>query len=182
MSSQGLTYADLLAFPDDGLRREILDGELLESPSPRVSHQRLVVRIVRVIADHIDRSGGGEVFVAPLDVLLSEHDVVEPDVVFVSTSQTEIIGKNNIQGVPALLIEVLSDPRVDRVRKRDRYQRADVPEYWIADPDAERVEVYRLDGDRYGKPEIFEPGDVLTYAQLPGFELDLRALFAEPRA
>lgn len=182
IEEMALTYADLAAFPDDGLRRELLGGELLVSPSPNVAHQRVAFRIARVLADHVDTEGGGEVFMAPLDVILSENDVLEPDVIFVASSQAPIVNDRNIKGAPALLVEVVSEPRIDRVRKRDVYQRFGVPEYWIADPDAERVEVYRLEADRYAKPEIFEPGDVLTYAPLPGFELDVRALFTPARA
>jgi Uma2 family endonuclease len=118
------------------------------------------------------------VFIAPLDILLSDSNVLEPDVFFVADSQSEIIDEPNIEGVPTLVIEVLSEPRIDRVRKRDIYARFGVPEYWIVDPDADRVEVYRLRDGGYGKPEIFEPGEQLVYPLLEGFVLDLSQLFA----
>lgn len=173
-----LTYQDLASFPDDGLRREILGGELIVSPTPRTRHQDVVLRLGVALFQHIEVHGGGRVFVAPVDVVLSERDVVEPDVILVADSQREILTEQNVQGVPALLVEVLSDSRIDRVRKRDLYVRFGVPEYWIADPEADRVEVHRLAGDRYAKPEIFEPGDRLTFEGLPGLVVDVAALFA----
>jgi Uma2 family endonuclease len=177
-AGRALTYEDLASFPDDGLRRELLDGELIVTPAPRLRHQDIVLSLGMALRNYLSAHGGGRVFIAPADVILSEHDVVEPDVLFVADAQLSILTEANVQGVPALVIEVLSNPRIDRVRKRDAYARFGVPEYWIADPDADRVEVYRLAGDRYAKPEIFEPGDQLSYEGLPGLVVDVMALFA----
>lgn len=176
--SSVVTHADLATFPDDGLRREIIAGELIVSPSPRTRHQRISARLVSVFYNHIAASGGGELFFAPFDVVLSDIDVVEPDILFVAEDQREILTDANVQGAPALVIEVLSDPRIDRVRKRDLYARFGVPEYWVVDPEADRVEVYRPAGDAYAKPEIFEPGETLTFGGLPGLEIDLNQIFA----
>ena len=174
------TYADLETFPDDdNLRREIIDGELIVSASPILRHQRLTGRLFNALSNHVDRNGGGEVFVGPADVILSDINVVEPDVLFVADEQLEILTEKNIQGVPSLVIEVLSsNPRLDRVRKRDLYARFGVREYWIVDPESDRVEVYRLAGSTYGKPEILEPGETLMFERLPGLEIDLEKLFA----
>jgi Uma2 family endonuclease len=173
-----LTYEDLASFPDDGLRRELLDGKLIVTPAPRLRHQDVVLRLAMAFGNYLLAHGGGRVFIAPADVILSNRDVVEPDVLFVADSQLSILTEANVQGVPALLIEVLSNPHIDRVRKRDAYARFNVPEYWIADPDADRVEVYHLAGERYAKPEIFEPGDHLTYEGLPGLTIDVTQLFS----
>lgn len=171
-----LTYADLASFPDDGLRRELLDGELLVSPAPRLRHQRIVGRLHFAIEAHLREHGGGQVYIAPADVVLSERTVLEPDLLFVSDQQLDILTEANVQGAPALVIEVLSDPRIDRVRKRDLYARYGVPEYWIVDPDADRVEVYRLQGDRYAKPEILEPGETLATPLVDGLAVDVAEL------
>lgn len=173
-----LTYADFAAIPYDGLRRELIEGEIVVSPSPRTRHQDLVGRLFVVFSNHVDQHRGGRVFVSPYDVVFSDTDVVEPDVVFVADSKSTIITDANIQGVPSLLIEVVSNSRYDRIRKRDLYAKFCVPEYWIVDPDADRVEVYILETDRYAKPIIFEPGDLLTPRSLPGFQLDLAKLLA----
>lgn len=173
-----LTYEDLATFPDDGLRRELLEGELLVSPSPVVRHQRIVGRLFFALESHVREHGGGEVFTAPLDVVLSQITVLEPDVFVVTDAQREIIEIKNVPGAPALVIEVLSDARIDRVRKRDLYAKYAVPEYWVVDPEADRVEVHHLAGDAYAKPELFEAGDALTTSALPGLSVDLAALFA----
>lgn len=171
-----LTYQDYVAFPDDGIRREIVGGEVYELSAPNVRHQRLVGRFFRALAAYVDAHGGGEAFISPIDVLLGEHDIVQPDVVFVAADRAGIVTEPNLLGAPTLLVEVVSDPRHDRVRKRDLYARAGVPEYWIVDPEADRVEVYRLEGDRYPKPQILEPGDTLDSPQLPALRIDVGSL------
>lgn len=175
---QFLTYEDFLAFPDDGIRREIVDGEALVTPAPNVRHQEIVLYLGTELTVHARAHGGGRAFVAPLDVRLSEHDVVEPDVIFVADDRLDIIKKNFMLGSPTLLVEVVSDPRTDRVRKRAIYAKAGVPAYWIVDPDADRDEVHRLAGTSYGKPQILEAGDVLALDELPGLAIDVSDLFA----
>ena len=172
-----LTYEDFLTFPDDGVRREIVEGEVLVTPAPNVRHQDLVLRLCFALEEHVRAHGGGRVFVSPLDVRLSEHDIVEPDVIFLAEDRLSIIKEKFMLGSPSLLIEVVSDPRTDRVRKRELYARAGVPEYWIVDPDAERGEVHRLEGSRYGKPQILEPGESLETTLLPGLRLNIEDLF-----
>lgn len=172
------TYADLATFPDDGLRREIIDGELIVTAAPYVRHQRVLRELVGIFWTHLKAQGGGEMLFAPADVVFSEINIVEPDLLFVPDDRQEILTEKNLQGAPALVVEVVSDTRMDRVRKRDLYERFGVPEYWIVDPEADRVEIYRLAGDGYAKPEILEPGETLTYERLPGLAIDLTQLFA----
>jgi Uma2 family endonuclease len=177
MSESGLlTYADLASFPDDGFRRELLGGDLLVTPSPNTRHQVVTLELAALFRAHLRSHGGARVFIAPLDVLLSDRDVVQPDVFVVLDSQREIVTGANVRGVPALVVEVLSDPQVDQVRKRDLYARFRVPEYWVVDPTADRVEVYRFTPPGYGKPEIVEPGEALRYEPLPGLQIDVAAL------
>ncbi|MHB8511893.1 MAG: Uma2 family endonuclease [Actinomycetota bacterium] len=173
-----LTYEDLESFPDDGLRRELLGGELIVSPSPKPRHQRVLGRLYLLVGNHIAQNGGGEVFFAPLDVIFSKHDVVEPDLLFIAEDQSEILTQKNVQGVPAVVVEVVSDSRIDRVRKRDVYASFGVPEYVIVDPDSDRVESYTLKDGAYGKPEIFELGDPFSLKAIPGLTIDVRALLA----
>ena len=176
-SVTGLTYADLASFPDDGLRREIIDGELIVSPSPRIRHQAVLGRLHLIFGNYVEAKGGGLVLFAPMDVVFSDRNVVEPDLLFVAEDHSDVITEMNIQGSPTLVVEVLSNARLDRVRKRELYSRFSVPQYWIVDPDADRVEVYLPGPDGYGKPEILEVGDVLSYDRLPGLQVDLAKLF-----
>ncbi|MGQ0743260.1 MAG: Uma2 family endonuclease [Acidimicrobiales bacterium] len=174
-----LTYEDFASFPDDHIRRELIDGEVVVTPAPRIRHQDVVGRLFLSFGAHVESRGGGRVFVAPCDVVFAPHQVVEPDIVFVADDQKAIIGELNIQGAPRFLAEVLSDPRTDRVRKRDLYGRFGVGEYWVVDPDSDRVEVYTLTpgADAYPKPTIVEPGEVLLPACLPGLQVDVAWLF-----
>ncbi len=171
-----LTYEDYASFPDDGIRRELIDGEVHVTPSPVTRHQRIALRLARLLADHVDEHNAGEVFIAPYDVVLSPHDVVQPDIAFVARTDAGVVTEANIQGPPTLVVEVVSDPRTDRVRKRDLYARHGVPEYWVVDPDADRVEAYRLGGSSYPKPSIVEPGETLACASLPQLVVDVAAL------
>lgn len=174
-----LTYEDYAAFPDDGLRREIVDGEVYVTPSASTRHQDLAAFIFVALYTHIRAHGGGRVFIAALDVLLSEHDIVQPDVLFIADSRLDIITEPNIKGAPTLAVEVVSDPRHDRERKRRLYEHVKVAVYWIVDPDADRVEVYRAGArGRYGKPALYEAGDTLTLDELPGLAIDVADLFA----
>lgn len=171
-----LRYEDLADFPDDGLRRELIDGEVYVTPSPSVRHQDIVLRLATAFAVHLESHGGGRVFVAPLDVLLGDHDVVEPDVIFVADAASDVIGTPNLRGVPSLLVEVVSDAARDLRLKRDRYERFGVPEYWAVLPDADRIEVYRLGPQGYGKPAIVEPGETLSPRALDSLTIDVAAI------
>ena len=178
--SSRLTYEDYCSFPDDGQRWEIIDGEAHVNPAPNTRHQRVLLQVAVQLKVHVEAHGGGEVFVAPYDVVLSEHDIVQPDVLFIGEADAHQITDANLQGVPTLAVEVLSNPRHDRVRKRRLYERAGVREYWIVDPDADRVEVYRRagDGSGYPPPMIYEAGMTLTTDLLPGLAIDVAALFS----
>lgn len=175
-----LTYADLAAFPDDDVRRELIDGEVAVTPSPNTRHQDVLLRLVLAFANHLAASGGGRVFVAPYDVVLSDHSVVEPDLVFIADEDLDVITEANVQGAPTLVAEVVSHSRTDRVRKRELYARHGIGEYWVVDPDADRVEVYRLVAGgqaTYPKPELFEVGETVSPRSVPTLSIDLAELF-----
>ncbi len=125
--------------PGDRNRREILGGDLYVAPAPSPSHQRAVVNLtLRLgLGNYLGTRGSGGLYCSPIDVVLSDTDVVQPDLVFVSAGRMHIVTSTAIQGVPDLVIEVLSPSteRVDRGRKMQTYARAGVREYWIADPE-----------------------------------------------
>lgn len=175
-----MTYADFAAFPDDLIRREIIDGKVLVTPAANIRHQLIVGRIAVALFDHVRREGGGLVLFAPVDVLLSEHDIVEPDVLFIADDRADIITEPNIKGAPTLCVEVVSNPTTDRVRKHALYERAGVPNYWIADPRRDIVDVFRLNDGRYEDAVVLRPGDTLTLAELPGFTADVAEIFSRP--
>ncbi len=175
---------DLMAFPDDGKRYEIIGGQLVVSPSPSTRHQRISNRLNRALEAFLESTGTGEVFYAPLDVRLSFYDVVQPDLLVVLNDRREIIQEQGIVGPPNLVVEILSpsSKMTDRVDKAALYARSGVEEYWIVDPIDETMTVYGLDGDRFAPSATLERNDDLYSIVLAGFVLDLDTIFSEPTA
>ena len=175
------TYEDYLLFPDDGKRHELIDGDHYVTPAPRTRHQIASTNLTGLLHAHLLRTKGGRVLTAPTDVVLSDLDVVQPDLLFISAARASIITEKNIQGPPDLVIEILSETtrKTDEIIKRKRYERFGVPEYWIVDPELETVKVYRLTAEVYGRHTEFsrEAGDTLSTPLLPGLQLPLAAIF-----
>lgn len=178
-----LTYDDFVLFPDDGKRHEIIDGEHHVTPSPNLRHQQLVGRLHVEIAIYLRaHPQAGQVFLSPLDVVLSHYDVVEPDLLFVAGDQAAIMTDKNIQGPPALVVEVLSKSsrKRDAQTKRRLFERTGVREYWLVDPELDVVQVFRPspEGKLTRVAELSsEDGDTLTTPLLPGCAIGLRELF-----
>lgn len=178
--SSGLTYADLEAFPDDGLRRELIGGELFQTASPAIRHQQVVMRLSAWLFQHANEHGG-EALSGPTDVVLGESDVVVPDVLYITAASRARIGKTHIDGPADIIIEVSSPStrRLELVSKRDLYARMLVPEYWFIDLDADRIEVYRLDPG-YDHPVLLGRGETLTSPLLPGLALRVDDVLGPP--
>ena len=180
--STPLTYEDFLLFPEDGKRHELMEGEHYVTPSPNTRHQTISSALHRILGPFIHEHRLGVLFAAPMDVVLSDIDVVEPDLLFVASARKTIIQEPHIHGAPDLVIEILSERtrKVDEVTKRKLYERYGVQEYWIVDPELELVKVYRLTGERYGRGiEVTkEGGEVLTTPLFSGLSLPLSDLFA----
>jgi Uma2 family endonuclease len=176
-----LTYDDYILFPEDRQRHEILDGEHYVNPAPSLEHQRVAARLHLKIGTFVQAERLGEVFFAPADVLLSQHDIVQPDLLFVSNERAGILTKANVQGAPDLVIEILSDSsqRRDKTLKRDLYERRGVREYWFFDSQRKAVRVFRRSGAGFLAPQELSAaaGDVLTTPLLPGLEILLSEIF-----
>ncbi len=180
-----LTYDDFLLLPDDGKRHEIIDGAHYVTPSPNLRHQDLVGRLYLAIGVYLaTRPGTGRLFLAPLDVVLSYHDIVEPDLLFVAADQRDILTEKNVQGPPALVVEVLSKStrKRDAQIKRRLFERTGVREYWLVDPELDSVQVFRpVEGRLRRVVELTsEDDDTLTTPLLPGCAIGLRELFRAP--
>ena len=135
-----LTYEDYRKTPDDE-RWELLDGELVMAPSPNVPHQDISGTLFVLLKLFVDSAGLGRVFHAPLDVVLSETNVVQPDLLFVSHERADILTEANVQGAPDLVVEILSPSTTSRDWriKLDLYAQHGVREYWVVDPNGQRV-------------------------------------------
>ncbi len=113
------TYADLLALPDDGKRREIIDGVCYEMPLPNTDHATIIINLLALCIPLV-RGLDGRLFTAPLDLFLPNADPVQPDLLTLLTEQVGLVSKRGVEGAPALIMEVLSpsNPEHDRVTKR----------------------------------------------------------------
>ncbi|MFQ5615167.1 MAG: Uma2 family endonuclease [Anaerolineales bacterium] len=166
------TYEDYARLPDNGVRYEIIEGELYMSPAPRPSHQRVSFDIAFVLNTFVKKHKLGQIFTAPIDVNLPEvASPVQPDVVFISNDQMHTIKEAFIEGVPNLVIEILSpgNPAYDRRTKFHIYARAGVQEYWIIDPHNRTIDVFVLRGRAYALLGNFGPGDEARSELLDGF-------------
>ena len=178
-----LAYDDFLRFPDDE-RHEIIDGEHYVTPSPTVRHQVFVGRVHYAIESFLrEHAGLGRVFVARLDVVFTLWDVVEPDLLFVAADQSEIVTEKNVQGAPALVIEILSPGtrKTDEHIKRRLFEREGVREYWLVDPELDLVNVFRRRSDGSFPCEVElsrEAHDILTTPVMPGLSIPLDELLA----
>ena len=173
-----LTYEDYCLLPNDRKRYEIIDGELFVTPSPQTPHQRAVTRITRYLSPFVEDHDLGEVFVSPFDVVFSQFDVVEPDVLYISKARLSVLTKKNVQGAPDLVIEVVSrsTAKIDRTTKLKLYARFGVQEYWIIDPAGPSAEIYRRVKGNLALVATLRANDALTSPLFPGFALPLKKL------
>lgn len=181
-----LTYLDLRRLPDDGLRHELIDGEHHVTPAPKPKHQRVLGQIFGYLFVYLREHPLGRVYCAPLDVVFSECDCVEPDLLYVSREREQRqMTEDNLEGAPDLVVEILSPStkHIDRGAKHRLYERFGVPEYWIVDPEREMVRVYRLDSEGLSLHAELSRREgtsvpALSTRLLPGFELSLDEIFA----
>jgi Uma2 family endonuclease len=175
------TYDDYAALPDNAQRYEVLGGVLLMTPAPNLSHQNAVTAIATYLRMHMDFSGRGKVYASPIDVRLTTRStVVQPDVVLVLTEHQEILTAAYISGTPDLVVEVTSPGTAtyDRRTKMDAYAQAGVPEYWIADPDTETVELFTLRSGTYGSAGVFRGRATLPSVVVPDLTVTVEQFFA----
>ena len=184
----GLTHADLLTYSEPseagGDRYELLDGELLVTPTPIPRHQLAVARITSALLAWVDQHGG-VALPAPMDVRFSDTTVLEPDVLGLTADHVDRVGPRYVEGPPDLVVEVSSPStrRVDVVRKRRVYERERVPEFWFVDLDADQVHVYRLQDDgTYGSPTVVLAEHDVASSAFPGFTMPVADAIASQLA
>jgi len=189
------TYEDLLNFPDDGKRHELIGGEHYVTPSPGSGHQIIAGNLHFLLRLYLRERPLGVVMLAPFDVVLTEIDVVEPDLLyFTGARYPEVVTSRCAQGPPDLAVEILSPGtrRTDELTKRKLYEARGVGEYWVVDPELETIKVYRLAGtvavpgelEAVGRPQYvraaelsLENADALTSPLFPDLVLPLAEIF-----
>lgn len=170
-----LDYDDYAAIPADGRRWELVDGEPQVSPAPSPLHQRLVLGLAVALQTHFPRPA--EVFVSPIDVILTRHDVLQPDLVVVANPGQ--VSARGIEGPPLLVVEVLSPGTAayDRNTKARRYAALGVPHLWLVDPEARCIECHRLEGTDYRLLVTAGAADTLGHPDFPALSIPVAPLW-----
>ena len=172
------TYEDYLKTSDDK-QYELIDGELLMTPSPVPNHQRISRKLEFILEKFVTENNLGEIFDAPCDVYLDDENVIQPDILFISLDRLAIIGEKNIQGAPDLAVEIISENSAykDMVQKKRLYARFGVKEYWVVIPDCEEIEIYILKDNTYRLYKSYNKSDNLESPLLKGLNIALKDIF-----
>ncbi len=175
------TYARYLRETAEGEYFTVIGGEKIVSPSPTFFHQEINGRIFQLLSAWAKQTGENKVVFSPLDVVLSENEIAQPDLMVVLSEHRARITERNIRGAPDLVVEILSpgSVRLDREKKRALYARHAVPEYWIVSPGERTVEVLQLRGAQYDLAALYEEGETLQSPLLSGFTCNTREIFED---
>ncbi len=171
------TLEDYLKLPE-GAPYQLVKGELVMSPSPSPSHQEFLKLLGVRLVNFAEGRGLGKVYFAPIDIYLSDIDVYQPDIVFISKDRLHIIGEKRIEGVPDLVVEILSPATAyyDLRVKKDRYAVAGVKEYWIVDPIEKVIEVYINEGGEFRLVSQARTRGEISSVIVNGFKINLEEL------
>lgn len=173
------SYDEYLAgFPETNQPMELWDGEVVMSLSPNFRHQEIALAFYRELFEWVHARQLGKVIAAPMDMVLSPHRAVQPDVAFVSADRLHII-KDRIRGAADLVAEVISlgGRQRDRLEKKDLYEQYGVREYWLIDPEAKTIEVFALADRQYEVAARAGYGETAQSRLLPGFQISAEMLF-----
>lgn len=172
------TYDDYLKTPEDK-RYELIEGELIMTPSPVTYHQWISKNILYELERFVREKKIGRVFGAPCDVYFDEENVFQPDILFISNERTAIIGEKNIQGAPDFVVEVLSEGTAyrDLVKKKRLYAQFGVKEYWIVDPWEKTVEIYLNKEKTFSLQKSYLQNDILESPIVTGLKIKLSDVF-----
>lgn len=178
-----LTYDDYLLFPEDGCRHELIDGRHFATPTPDLRHQTLLLNLALALSPFVRERKLGFVWVPSIEVVLSDHDVVQPDLVAVFKDRLHLLNEQNLRGAPDLVAEVLSPSTRERdlSSKLRLYECSGVPEYWVIDPDEDTAAIYRSGEGEYKLWALLsaKQGHELSSPLLPGWAFALQELFNE---
>lgn len=174
------SYEDLASIPDDDKRRELIDGDLFVTPSPTTGHQTVSRLLLFELMTALERTGLAKVFSAPTDVIFDDTNVVVPDLVIVGRDRQHIVTKRAIEGVPDIVVEILSPGTSERDRhyKRRLYEQFRVPEYWIVDPEYGSIVIFALIDSEYGIRARYDRASTLVCPIFPTLAIELAPIFA----
>ncbi len=173
-----MSAKDFFELPETNLPTELMDGELLVSPAPIPEHQNVSVELLILLRGLIPN---GKLFHAPIDVYFDESNIVQPDLLWVAEDSQCFIGDKRLEGAPDLIVEILSPStaRRDKNKKFQLYEKYGVREYWLVDPQAQYIEVWRLENGKFTPKGVFGPGETFIVPILGDKGLNVSAVFKD---
>jgi Uma2 family endonuclease len=175
-----LTVENYKILPETGPRYQLIEGDLYVAPTPNRYHQEISLNLEYILRQYIEQHPIGKLYHAPFDVYLDQHNVFQPDIVFVLNARLSILTDAGAEGAPDFVVEILSPKtaKLDRDNKRRVYARTGVQELWIITPEARRIEVYLLGKDAANAAATYGENDQFQSALFPGLIFDARTIFA----
>jgi len=174
-----MTYDQYCLLPDDGNQYEVIDGELFVTPAPSPKHQEIAGELFALLKAHVKARRLGKVYIAPVDILLEEHTIVQPDILFIRQERLGIVGEKKVDAAPDLVIEVLSPSTFykDLRKKMGAYSQYGVQEYWIVDPERQTIEVHRRGSQALQLSRSFSSQETFESTLIPGFQFRVGSIF-----
>ena len=174
-----LTAEDYRALPENGPRYQLVQGELFMAPAPNRYHQDIVGNIMFLLRKYLEQHPIGKLYAAPFDIFLTEHNVFQPDIVFVNNDRLSTLKVFGLEGAPTLVVEILSESsvRLDRVTKKQVYTASGVLELWLVDPEEKTVTVFRLQEDSEQPAGVWKESDRFQSKCFPGLIIDAAEVF-----
>ena len=174
-----MTYEEYCLVPDEGMQLEVIDGELIRTPSPTPRHQEILGHLATHLFNYVEAKDLGEVYMGPLDTILDQFNVVRPDILFISKERLGAIAKEWIFGAPDMVVEILARTTVDKDRRRKMavYSQFGVQEYWIVDPEMKTIELYCQRKEGLALARHFSAEETFESPLFPGFRIAVSSIF-----
>jgi Uma2 family endonuclease len=175
-----LTIEDYRELPETGPRYQLIEGDLYMAPAPNRYHQDISRNLEYILLEYLEENPIGKLYHAPFDVYLDQHNVFQPDIVFVSNARLSILTDVGAEGAPDFVIEILSPKtaKLDWMSKRHVYARSGVHQLWIIDPEQKRIEIYLLSKDAAVPAAVYSETDEFESAVFPGLRFNAVKIFA----
>jgi Uma2 family endonuclease len=182
-SSLPFTVREYLLLPDDGKQYQLIEGDFFVNPAPVPWHQTVSRRLQYELMTQLERPGIASVYNAPIDVILDDYNVLQPDLVILGAAKADLVTERAIEGVPDVVVEILSKSTSERDRyiKRRVYERFRVPEYWIVEPVHGSVHLLRHSGERYAERAVLDRSGTVTCPDFPQVSVPLAPIFQRDR-
>lgn len=173
------TYQEYLELPPDGKLYQIIRGDLYMVPAPTTYHQEVAINLASILWNHVKKTGWGKIYSAPIDVVLTSTDIVQPDIVGISKERMGIVKEMGVFGAPDLIMEILSPSThsIDVKLKKSLYERHGVFEYCLVYPDEKKVECFLLRQGSYTGPKVYLKDEEAGVVSVPGLKINLGEVF-----